>query len=280
MKTIISIHLIFTFVAFLCLGCANERTTPTVTAIYPSSDTLPENLLRMYVRFSQPMKTVGNLENIQLLDDSGQKGEGAIFNYVHELWDTEQKQLTFLFDPARVKTGLNANESFGRALQPGRSYRLLIKDLADVNHRKMSQAIIKEMKISAADTLAPAIDRWEIIVPEAQSKMPLIVRFPDMLDQQSLKYRLKVVTSSGKAISGTVRLGEQEKSWTFTPAQKWGRGDYQLLVNGRLEDPAGNNLNGLFDHKVGSRKYVREGEILYKEFTVGEQLKKVPDEKQ
>ena len=223
----------------------------------------------MYVQFSQPMKTVGNLENIQLLDETGQAIEGAIFNNVHELWDPEQQQLTILFDPARVKSGLNAHEAFGRALQPGRSYQLLIKDLVDVNHRKMSRPIVKEMKISAADTSAPAIDRWELTVPAAQTKMPLIVRFPDILDQHSLYHRLTVTTSSGKALSGEIQLGDQEKAWRFTPDQSWLHGNYVLHINARLEDPAGNNLNGLFDHRAGSRKYAREGEMLSIQFKVG-----------
>ncbi|MEM7513074.1 MAG: hypothetical protein AAF388_19250, partial [Bacteroidota bacterium] len=48
-------------------GQEEKERGPEISAIYPSADTLPENLLRMYIQFSSPMKTVGNLEKIQLL---------------------------------------------------------------------------------------------------------------------------------------------------------------------------------------------------------------------
>ena len=41
------------------------------------------------------------------------------------------------------------------------------------------------------------------------------------------------------------------------------RNEYMELLHyrGRLEDPAGNNLNGLFDHRIGSLKENKEGRI-------------------
>ena len=101
-----------------------EAEVPRVTAIYPSGDTLPANLLRMYLHFSKPMKITGNLERIKLFDENNQEVIGAIFNHVFELWDDQQQQLTLIFDPSRVKTGLQANERMGRALQVGKQYAL------------------------------------------------------------------------------------------------------------------------------------------------------------
>jgi len=45
---------------------AENEQAPIVQAIYPTSDTLPENSLRFYVQFSTSMKAVNNLENIKL----------------------------------------------------------------------------------------------------------------------------------------------------------------------------------------------------------------------
>ncbi|HAA19186.1 MAG TPA: hypothetical protein DCP28_10590, partial [Cytophagales bacterium] len=111
----------------LLAGCEKPSSSPQVTesplpevlAVYPSADTLPENLLRMYVEFATPMKTTGNLSRIQLKDAQGQVLNGVLFDNVYELWDPDQRQLTLLFDPGRVKTGLQAHDALGRALTPG-----------------------------------------------------------------------------------------------------------------------------------------------------------------
>ena len=233
---------------------------PIVTAIYPSSDTLPENLLRMYIQFSQPMKTVGNLEKIHLIDQEGKEVEGAIFNNVYELWDTEQKQLTLIFDPGRVKTGLSAHNTMGRALIAGQSYQLAIKELEDIHHQKLASPYTKKFYVSFPDSLAPNPAQWKWKVPLSQSQAALTIHFPEMIDQMSLHHRLLVANSQGTRIPGTVEFGKSEKAWKFIPDRHWNPGEYFLHVNTRLEDPAGNNVNGLFDHKIGSLKSEQEGQ--------------------
>lgn len=241
---------------------------PRVTAVFPSSDTLPENLLRLYIQFSTPMKTVGNLERIKLLNDSGHEVQGAIFNNVYELWDKEQKQLTLLFDPGRVKTGLEAHEAMGRALEPGKDYQIVVGNLEDVNHQKLTKPFIKSFHIIAADTVAPNLKRWALELPPAGSVIPLHINFPGILDQLSLHHRLVITNAKDEIIEGTIQLGEYEKRWSFVPKDPWQKGDYHLYVNARLEDPAGNNLNGLFDHQAGSLNRDREGETLRLDFEI------------
>ena len=46
------------------------------------------------------------------------------------------------------------------------------------------------------------------------------------------------------------------------PNKNWKKDTYLLQVNSRLEDPSGNNLNGLFDHEIDSLKNEEEGRIL------------------
>lgn len=233
---------------------------PAVVAIYPSSDTLPENLLRMYVHFSKPMKTIGNLEKIKLLDENGQEVVGAIFNNVHELWDKEQTQLTLIFDPSRVKTGLVAHEEKGRALQHGKHYKLTIGQMKDVEGKKLKVAT-KSFYVNTEDRLSPNTAQWTIKMPKANSQLPLIVQFPAMLDRLSLLQRLQLTDKNNQPIDGQVEITEQETEWRFVPTKKWAASDYILYVHGRLEDPCGNNLNGLFDHKIGSLKNEQEGGI-------------------
>ncbi|MEO1030931.1 MAG: hypothetical protein AAFX55_05985 [Bacteroidota bacterium] len=239
-----------------------------VTAVYPSSDTLSENLLRVYIQFSQPMKTVGNLEHIKLIDTKGKEIKGAIFNNTQELWDREQKQLTIVFDPSRVKSGLIAHSTMGRALQPGKEFSLLISDVKAINHQKLKTPFIKTFVVTRADTLAPNIQHWDLTIPASNSKNDFSIVFPEMLDFNSLKQRLIITNSKQEVIKGVVTIEKNETLWKFKPNTPWKKGHYFLFINTRLEDPSGNNLNGLFDHKIGSLKYDKEGETLHIPFVI------------
>ena len=251
---------------FIIMAChtnpsANEIQNPAIINIYPTSDTLPENLLRFYLHFSKPMRVTGYLEKIKLLDEKGQEIIGAIFNNVYELWDNEQKQLTLLFDPSRVKTGLIANEEKGRSLQMGKNYQLVIGTLEDVAGNRMKEPHAKSFFVSKEDRISPNIALWEIKTPTATSQSHLVVQFPEMLDQFSLRQRLQLTNKNNDPISGKIEISHQETIWRFTPSEPWLAGNYILHVHGRLEDPCGNNLNGLFDHTIGSLKNEEEGQI-------------------
>lgn len=238
-----------------------ERFAPKVEAIYPTADTLPENLLRFYIQFSHSMKAVDNLEHIKLMDDTGEELTGAIFNNVYELWDTEQKQLTLILDPARVKTGLIAHEKMGRVLKPGKRYQLVIEKAEDIYGNVLEAPFEKDIFISKEDVEVPKIENWEIVLPKPGSKQAIKINFSQILDRLSLYHKIRLVDEKGKEVYGKIEIGRLEKSWYFEPYEKWQKGIYTLLVNSRLEDPAGNNLNGLFDHKLGSLKSNNEGEM-------------------
>ena len=92
--------------------------------IYPTADLLPENLLRMYVYFPRPMGGREGLRSVRLLGDQGVPIEGTFLASREDLWSSDRRRLTLLFDPSRVKTGLAAHENMGRVLVAGRSYTL------------------------------------------------------------------------------------------------------------------------------------------------------------
>ena len=258
--------LIFTV---LSLSCSPESKKPEVTMVYPSSDMLPENLLRMYIQFSKPMKTVGNLEKIRLLNNAGHELSGAIFNNVYELWSQDQTQLTLILDPARVKTGLIANDRLGRALRSGQTYELLINDLENINHQKI-KPYIKRFHVVEADFKPPDIDSWKMTMPMVASKDPLRLIFSERVDQMSLHHRLVIVDENQTVVKGTIAIASKETEWHFFPVENWKEGSYSIFVNARLADPSGNNLNGLFDHRIDSLKYEHEGKILNLDFEISE----------
>ncbi|GAA4278685.1 hypothetical protein [Aquimarina mytili] len=240
-----------------------QKMTPLeVSTIYPTADTLPENLLRAYIEFSQPMKTTNNLEHIKLINSKGEEIKGAIFNNAYELWDTSQKRLTIIFDPARVKTDLVANKNLGRALQPGEQFSIKIDSLQDIYGQKLQQTYIKTFNVVNQDTISPNVNDWTFELPKSNTKKPLQIQFKAAIDRMSLFSRIGLIDKDEKPIKGKIEIKNNEKGWYFVPESKWKTGEYQIIVNSRLEDPSGNNLNGLFDHKVGSLKSEKEGELI------------------
>jgi len=103
--------------------------TATVAEVYPTADSLPMNLLRMYVQFSAPM-TVGDdaEKRIHLLDEKGAIVDKAFLIAAggQELWDPDHTRLTIFFDPGRIKRDLTPHEALGLPLREGRSYSLTI----------------------------------------------------------------------------------------------------------------------------------------------------------
>jgi hypothetical protein len=104
----------------------NLAPTTSVTAVYPSDDSLPVNLLRMYVHFSAPMSVGEAQERIRLLDGNGNVVADGFLNFPEELWDPERRRITLLLDPGRIKRGVRPNVELGAPLRLGESYTLQV----------------------------------------------------------------------------------------------------------------------------------------------------------
>jgi len=207
------------------------------------------------------MKSVNNLENIKLLNAYGEEVKGAIFNNVYELWDSEQRQLTLILDPARVKTGLVAHESLGRAIKPNQQYQLVVEKAEDIYGNLMEEFVIKDFFVTKADIEMPNQENWDFTTPKTNIRSPLTIDFSQILDYQSINNSIQLINGERQIVSGTIEITNNETRWEFYPLKKWKKGTYSIMINSRLEDPAGNNMNGLFDHKIGSLKSPLEGKM-------------------
>ena len=90
-----------------------------VKHVFPSSDSLPENLLRFYVCFSNPMQRGRAEEHIRLLGPDGQPAPDVLYRPPVELWDRSMRHLTILLDPGRLKRGVGPNRELGPPLKGG-----------------------------------------------------------------------------------------------------------------------------------------------------------------
>jgi hypothetical protein len=219
-----------------------------VEAIYPSGDVLPENLLKFYIHFSAPMSRGGSYRHMQLLDAAGAPVEAPFLELAEELWDASGKRLTLLLDPGRVKQGLKPHEEVGRALAQGNAYMLLIGDTwQDAQGLRLAHEHRKQFHVVRADTGQPDAKQWRLRLPGAGTRQPLIVELNEPLDHALLQHAIRVSDSTKSVLEGRVEVVEQETEWHFHPEKSWVAGTHQLLVDGMLEDRAGNSIGRPFE---------------------------------
>lgn len=227
--------------------CSDFYQQDQVSAVYPTADILPENLLRFYIYFNQPMKTENTLSHVYLTDKNGKRLEGVFLANKVNLWSPDRKRLTLLFDPGRVKTGLVAHNTLGRALQAGSTYQLVV-DAGAINQKPCSSIYTKKFTVAAPDYEKPSINAWRISHPKRNTKQPLTIKFNAPIDHTSLAYRIRVKNSVGEIVSGFIDIGSQEQEWIFVPNNNWSEKEiYTLSVDPILEDIVGNRITGLFD---------------------------------
>ncbi len=228
----------------------------SVVAIYPSAGELPENLLRFYVQFSAPMSQGGSYGFVSLRDSTGAEIERPFLELPQELWSPDGTRLTLLLEPGRVKHGLVPRAELGPILSAGRTYTLTVDaKWPDAGGRPLKESARKAFHAVKADATQPDPRLWKIEPPLAGSREPLAVRFPKPLDQAMLQHMLRVVYLGAAAdpspvrteVVGTVRIADEEKSWSFEPRDPWTSGRYALTASTKLEDAAGNSIGRPFE---------------------------------
>ena len=224
-----------------------------VTAIYPSADTLPMNLLRMYVQFSAPMTVGEAARRIRLLDVTGRDVPNAFLVAAggQELWDSAHERLTIFFDPGRIKRDLVPHEALGLPLRTGHSYSLVVDSAwPDASGRPLVERSAKRFHVGAIDRSLPRVAAWRVTAPSPGGTKPLVIDFPEPLDR-GLVARMLVVRRGGSRVEGTVTVDAREMRWTFIPSEPWRDEEHVIEVDTELEDLAGNNLKRLFDVMPG-----------------------------
>jgi hypothetical protein len=234
--------------AVLRLPPARSTQSTTVVSIFPSSDVVPENLLKFYIHFSAPMGRGNSYRHIALIDESNQPVNLPFIELAQELWDEKQQRLTVLLDPGRIKRGLKPNQDVGPPLVVGESYTLSIdKDWEDANRQPLDNVVRKEFRVTSFDDTLPDPSSWRITAPKLDSRDPLIVSFAEPLDSALLEHCLTVLHPRGSEMEGGIALANRETQWRFVPRDSWQPGQYILRIDSKLEDLAGNSIQRPFE---------------------------------
>ncbi|NRB47814.1 MAG: hypothetical protein HRU41_09065 [Saprospiraceae bacterium] len=225
-----------------------------VISIYPSANELPENLLRFYFYFNTPMKKGQALKHIQLVDAEGNIDKHAFMEFKQELWSADGKRLTILFDPGRIKRGVSTNLELGPALLEGNKYQLTISgSWQDVHGQDLSVETTKEFVVVKAYRQHIKVNELEIQEPVANSDDTLSIQFDRIIDHALVHSMIRIEDENEMLVAGHWETSNEEKVVQFIPEKNWKKGMYRIMVDSRLEDIVGNNLNNLLDQKMGEK---------------------------
>lgn len=228
---------------------------PLLTSIYPSQDTIPQNLLKMYLQFSAPMQEGRPLSYVAILNAGKDTVASVFLDLQPALWNREGTLLTLWLDPGRIKRDLQPNQRMGEPLQLAMHFQLVIRgEWKDVRGVMLGRNYYKDLYVAARDSISPVPESWSIRVPEAGTQNPLVLTFGESLDAILLQEAIHILDDQGERLTGTVKLSSEEAVYSFTPDTHWKGGRYRIRCESRLEDLAGNNLNRLFDRDVREGK--------------------------
>jgi hypothetical protein len=224
----------------------------TIEQVYPTRKQVPENQLRFYLQFSQPMVRGDAYEHIKLLDAKGKQIDEVFLELGEELWDADMKRFTLLFHPGRVKKGLVPREELGPILEAGKSYTLVVSGKwKDAEGRELVQKEYRKA-FSAGPADDEPIDpkKWKLIAPKANTQAAFEAHFGESLDHGLANRVIWIVNANNEKVPGAIELTKEETIWTFVPDKAWTAGKYQLVAEAILEDLAANQIGRPFEVDV------------------------------
>jgi hypothetical protein len=232
------------------VGKAQPVEKAAIQSIYPSADELPENLLRFYLYFQTPMKKGQALEHISLIDVAGNVDKRAFMEFKQELWSPDGKRFTLLFDPGRIKRGVSTNRELGPALLEGKWYQLQISGTwQDVFGQELLVETRKAFVAGKAYRERINVQNWSLQKPAVNSNEALSIYFDRVMDHALIQSMIQIANEEKNLLYGYWEVSGQEQLIHFIPEQTWQKGSYQIVLDSRLEDIAGNNLQSLLDQK-------------------------------
>ena len=232
----------------LGLEKAARASAAEVVAVYPSAEVLPENLLKFYLHFSEPMRQGGVYEFIELVDQEGRKADVPFLEVAEELWDASGSRLTLFIDPGRVKREVKPLEDLGPAMAAGGLYTLRVdRRWPDASGKPLKQGFEKRFRVSEPDRGQPDIKTWKLSEPRANTTEALHVELGEPLDRALLERLIWVKDLDGVRVEGRVSISNEETRWSFEPARSWKSGEFRLVADEWLEDLAGNRIGRPFE---------------------------------
>ncbi len=192
---------------------------------------MPENLLRFYVWFSAPMSRDAGLPHVTLIDDRTGVVTDAFLPVDGGFWNHDFTRYTLFFDPGRVKAGILPNERMGRPLVAGHRYRLAIATTwRDAQGAPLVEPFEHRFAAGPAATAPLDLDTWQITLPVAGTRQPIMLRSPAPLDHAIALRAIGINAPGGEPVDGEVSLDVTDTRWQLVPSEPWRAGSYSVVA--------------------------------------------------
>jgi hypothetical protein len=228
------------------MALAASSAAPQVVSISPAARSIPANTLRLYITFDHPARGVVATRDLRLLDEASRTIDGAFMDFGQDLWSPDGRRLTVLFDPGRVKRGVEGDGESAAPLQVGHSFTVEVS----------GKRFLYQVTPAVRTAITP--QTWRLDLPKAGSREALTVTFDREMDDALLRDQLEVVDAQGRSQPGQVTTFTSGRVWSWRPRRGWRIGAYRLVVGSSLEDVSGNRVGEALDHDVGSPDAPRE----------------------
>lgn len=200
-------------------------------SVTPSGGSVPENLLRIELHLARPLSHALEMAHVRLVDENGEPIAGALLDL--PLPGDGGRTITLLLHPGRVKTGVGANLTMGRALRAGHDVALVVDD------PQLPGPIRKRWHVTQAYDEGLLASGWRLTLPAIGSRSPLRVTLDSALTSSSASL-IAVRALGDERMAGVASLRKGETVWEFVPTTPWRADRYSLVLHPRLEDVAGN----------------------------------------
>ncbi len=216
----------------------------TVKAIYPLTDTIPENILFFHVRFSQPMKEDRDAwKKVHIINDRGEKIPGTWRQ--RSYWLDSGRLLVLMIHPGRVKSGIHYT---GPVFAIGKAYNIQVDSSMEDQYGRPLTASAHHRYVVTEEhhqkLLACSVPK----TVKAGTKEAIEIKFCNGIDHAAACTGIFMYDAAGKSLTCTVQQYE-EYTVRIQPDETWPKGKIQLELSGSLYDCAGNRLNRLFEMK-------------------------------
>ena len=226
----------------------------SILKIYPESDTLPSNILRMYITFSTPMGLEDPYDFLRLEHINGHEIRESFVEIKQGLWNTNRTRLTLLFHPGRIKRGIGPHMTLGPVFKGGESYRLSVaREWKNNVGTPLGTLYSKTIHIRKAERTRISPEDWQKILPKRNTIKPLILPTDRILDHALVSRLIHVEDATGSSVAGEVCFNSGKQGVEFWPEDEWSAGRYYLMIDPGLEDISGNTILNAFDYEEGSR---------------------------
>lgn len=213
-----------------------------VVRISPESASVPSNILRFYIHFSNPVNFSNPFDFIYLENSKDEIVKEPFVVIEEGLWSSDRRRLTVLVHPGRIKRNVGPNATLGEVFQPRESYNLIISDKWN-----LEKSFVKELTMGEPIRAKIDVNEWELIAPKTGTNNKLMIK-PDRLLDEALSERLiSVEATSGQQLDGRFDYDSNKSRILFTPEKSWVAGTYRLVIDPRLEDVCGNTPVSAFD---------------------------------